>query len=94
VPVEAFPRSITIDPYLVPQYTPILWGFENFVNESEAIITFNSINAETLISDLSWNQKKLQLVNYGANLVINSSTINTIENPRTNEILAVRLNQG
>lgn len=93
VPVEEFPRSIANDPYLLPQYTPILWGFENFINESEAVITFNSINSETLISDLSWNQKKLQLVNYGANLVINTTTINTIESPRTSEILSVILNQ-
>ena len=94
VPVTPFPRSILIDPYLLPQYTPILWGFENFINESEANITFESINAQTLISDLSWNQKKLQLVNYGANLIIDSSTINTIINPQTSEILTATLNQG
>lgn len=94
VPVEPFPRSANVDPYLLARYTPILWGFENFVNESEAQITFSSINAQTLISDLSWNQKKLQLVNYGANLVVDSSTINTLENPQTSQILSVTLNQG
>jgi hypothetical protein len=93
VPTEPFPRSISVDPYLLPHYTPLLWGFENLYNESETNITFTPINAQTLISDLSWNQKKLQLINYGANLVINSATINTIESPQTSEILSVILNQ-
>jgi len=94
VPTAAFPRSITVDPFLLPQHTPILWGFENFVNESGTDITFISVNAQTLISDLSWNQKKLQLVNYGNDLVIDGSTINELENPQTSQILEVRLNQG
>jgi hypothetical protein len=94
VPTQAFPRSLATDPYLISEYTPLLWGFENFVNEGEPNITFVSVNSQTLISDLSWNQKKLQLINYGTNLVIDSSTINTINNPQTSEILAVKLNQG
>jgi hypothetical protein len=94
VPTQAFPRSVFIDPYLIPQYTPLLWGFENFVNESETNITFKSINAQTLISDLSWNQKKLQLVNYGTDLVVDGSSINTLVTPQTSEILQVTLNQG
>jgi hypothetical protein len=94
VPTQAFPRSISVDPYLLPAYTPLLWGFESFINESKTNITFESINAQTLISDLSWNQKKLQLVNYGANLVIDSSTLNSLNDPQDSEILAATLNQG
>ena len=94
VPAQAFPRSLTVDPYLLPRYTPLLWGFESLSNESETNITFVPVNAQTLISDLSWNQKKLQLMNYGANLVIDSTTINTVITPQTSEILAVKLNQG
>lgn len=94
VPTAPFSRSITVDPYLLPQYTPLLWGFENFVNESETNITFVSVNSQTLISDLSWNQKKLQLVNYGSDLIIDGSTINILENPQTSQILEVTLNRG
>jgi hypothetical protein len=92
IPAQAFPRSLAVDPYLLPQYTPLLWGFESLDNESKTNISFISVNAQTLISDLSWNQKKLQLVNYGANLVVDSTTINIIENPQTSEILVVKLN--
>jgi len=92
-PYQPFPRTITEDVLLTPFYTPILWGFENFTNESNTAITFNSINSQSFISDLSWNQKKLQLVNYGANLIIDSTTINTIETPQTSSILEVLLNQ-
>ena len=94
VPTQAFPDTIAADPYFIPQYTPLLWGFENFINEALTNITFESINAQTLISDLSWNQKKLQLVNFGANVIIDGSTLNTITNPQTSEILSLKLNQG
>jgi len=85
---------VIVDPYLLARYTPILYGFENLFNESEADITFVSINAQTLITDLSWNQKKLQLISYGPNLIIDGTTVNQIIDPQTSEILAVTLNQG
>ena len=94
VPSSEFPRSILLDPYLLSQYTPILYGFENLFNESKSVINFTPVNAETIIYDLSWNQKKLQLVNYGSNLVIDSTTINSDTNPQSSEILTAKLNQG
>ena len=94
VPTQEFPRSLATDPYFIANVTPLLWGFENFVSESLTHIIFSPVNSQTLISDLSWNQKKLLLVNYGANLVIDSTTINTLPSPQTSEILAATLNQG
>ncbi len=94
VPVEPFTRSSILDEYTIPEYTPILWGFENFVSESNPGIKFDSINSQTLISDLSWNQKKLILINYGANNIINSNTLNNINAPEDSQILSIKLNQG
>ena len=89
VPTVPFPRSISIDPYLTRLYTPLLWGFENFLNEGPSNIIFNSINSQKLLSDLSWNRKSLQLINYGSNTIIDSTTLPNIANQ---QILAVTLN--
>jgi hypothetical protein len=94
VPYEPFPNNINLDPYYSIQYTPLLYQFESMNNNGPAAITFTSVNSQTLIRDLSWNTKSLQLVNYGANLIIDSSTLNTLETPLFSEILALTLNQA
>ena len=75
IPYEPFPRSIKDDPYFSLEYTPLLYGFETFTNESPAIITFIPVNSKTYINDLSWNVKNLELVNYNnfGNISIDSN---------------------
>ena len=91
---QSFPRNIFADPYFLTHYTPVLWGMNGYINESPGQLTFQAVNAQTFLQDLSWNQKQVLLVNYGANLVINNSTLNPITSAQDSEILAVTLNQG
>ena len=86
VPYAPFPKTLAADQYFSTKYTPVLWNFESLKNDGPADITFDAVNAPTVINDLSWNKKQLQLVNYGAKLIIDSSVI-------TNDILAIKLNQ-
>lgn len=74
VPAQAFPRSIYDDPYFTAQYTLLLYGFEGSINESPLIINFNSINSNTYLQDVSWNNKNILLVNYDLNKVIVDAT--------------------
>jgi len=92
VPSVPFPRNITNDVYLTKLYTPLLWGFENFINEGASNILFESVNSSKTIADLSWNRKNLNLISYGSNLVIDSTTINTLSNPSDSAILSVTIN--
>lgn len=93
IPEQKFPRTLEDDPYLWKQYTPILWGFENLQNESNANIIFNSANSQIIITDLSWNQKKLQIINYDANCVINGNTLLGNLYPQENDCLIISFNE-
>lgn len=73
VPQQAFPRSVYQDQYLTAQYTYILYGFEGVVNESPIQVVFESVNSNTYLQDLSWNNKNMELVNYSNGLVIVNS---------------------
>jgi len=79
IPTEPFSRK-SID------NTPILWGFESMNNESSLPIIFKSINSKSFISDMSRNQKKLELIEYSDSqlTVIDSSLI-------TNQNFSVKL---
>ena len=93
IPNQPFPRNLAGDPYFNLPYTPIIYGFESLNNEASPTITFEAVNSVTYINDLSWNQKQLELVNYGSNLKIDSSLLNTNIQPQNSLIMALTLNQ-
>ena len=89
LPSSPFSRDINVDPYLLAHYTPILYGFETFNNESEANVTFQCVNADHTINDLSWNTKTLNLIGYGSsNLVVDGTSLNS----NISKILSVKVN--
>ena len=93
IPSAPFPNSEQDDPYFDSKFTQVLWSFNNFRNEATPDITFTSINSQKLLSDVSWETKKVELVGYGNTLQVDSTLLNTNAAPGTSQIFAVKLNQ-
>jgi len=93
VPTEPFPLNITNDPYYVSNYTPLLLTFEDLTNDAIPNISLNSINSTTYINDLSWNQKKMEIINYSNSVIVDSTLLNNNVNPQSSLIMAVTLNK-